>query len=57
MQATAVLQQRFALARPPEIALGPDWLPYVIPLNLPSLPWRIRVDVDWDEAARLAMKP
>lgn len=55
-QATGVLQQRFALAQPPEIALGPDWLPYVIPLDLPALPWRIRVDVDWDEAARLAMR-
>lgn len=56
-QATGILQQRFVLARPPEISLGPDWLPYVIPVDLPSLPWRIRVVVDWDEAAQLAMKP
>jgi hypothetical protein len=56
-QATRELQQRFALAQPPEITLGPDWLPYVVPVNLPALPWRIRVIVDWDEAARLAMKP
>lgn len=56
-QAADVLEQRFALARAPVITRGPDWLPYVIPLNLPSLPWRIRVIVDWDEAARLAMRP
>jgi hypothetical protein len=56
-RAAGVVQERFSLARPPTITLGPDWLPYVVPLNLPSLPWRIRVVVDWDEAARLAMKP
>ncbi len=55
--AADVLQQRLVLARSPEISLGPDWLPYVIPVDLPALPWRIRVVVDWDEAARLAMKP
>ena len=43
--------------RRPEITLGPDWLPYIIPINLPVLPWRIRVDVDWDGAAKLAMQP
>ena len=25
--------ERFALARPPEIHLGPDWLPYVVPVD------------------------
>jgi hypothetical protein len=55
-EATKVLEERFALARPPEIKRGPDWLPYVIPVNLPALPWRIRVDVDWDEAARIALR-
>lgn len=54
--AEAVLLDRFALARPPVIALGPDWLPYIVPINLPSLPWRIRVNVDWDGAAMLAMR-
>jgi hypothetical protein len=51
-----VLADRFALARPAELALGPDWLPYVVPVKLPVLPWRIRVKVDWDTAAQLAMK-
>ena len=54
--AQRVLAERFALARPPEIRLGPDWLPYVVPVKLPLLPWRIRVKVDWDAAAQLAMK-
>lgn len=56
-QAVEALQQHFSLARRPQVKLGPDWLPYVIPVNVPSLPWRIRVIVDWDGAARLAMKP
>lgn len=56
-EAAGVLRERFALAGTPQISLGPDWLPYVIPVDLPSMPWRIRVVVDWDEAARLAMKP
>ena len=55
-EARRVLTERFALARPPEIQLGPDWLPYVVPLKLPLLPWRIRVKVDWDAAAQLAMR-
>jgi hypothetical protein len=55
-KATSLLQQRFGFAQMPEITLGPDWLPYVVPVNLPALPWRIRVIVDWDEAARTAMK-
>ncbi|MCU0509420.1 MAG: baseplate J/gp47 family protein [Anaerolineae bacterium] len=55
-EATRVLADRFDLAGPPEISRGPDWLPYIIPVNLPSLPWRIRVEVDWDEAARIAMR-
>lgn len=54
-EAAATLQERFALAQAPAIELGPDWLPYVVPVNLPALPWRIRVIVDWDEAAQLAM--
>lgn len=54
--ASDLLQERFALARPPEITRGPQWLPYIIPVNLPSLPWRIRIEVDWDEAARIAMR-
>ncbi len=55
-EAERVLQQRFELARAPEITRGPEWLPYIIPVNLPSLPWRIRVEVNWDEAARIAMR-
>lgn len=56
-EATAVLMARFPLARPPDIHLGPDWLPYIVPINLPELPWRIRVDIDWDAAAALALRP
>lgn len=55
-EVASLLQQRFALAKPPEVELGPDWLPYIIPVNVPSLPWRIRVVVDWDAAARLALE-
>ncbi len=55
--AAAVLQERFQLAQPPDIHLGPDWLPYIVPVNLPRLPWRIRVLTDWDAAAQLAMRP
>lgn len=55
-KATAVLAERFPLARPPAVSLGPDWLPYVVPVNLPMLPWRIRVNVDWDAAAEIAMR-
>jgi hypothetical protein len=55
-EAQRVLAQRFSLARRPEINLGPDWLPYVVPVNLPELPWRIRVLVDWDQAARIALQ-
>jgi len=52
--AQRVLMERFQLARPPKIHLGPDWLPFVVPVDLPALPWRIRVNVDWDGAAELA---
>ncbi len=52
--ASRVLAQRFRIAVEPEIKLGPDWLPYVVPVRLPVLPWRIRVVVDWDAAVRLA---
>ena len=55
-RAARLLTERFSLARPPEIHLGPDWLPYVVPVKLPVLPWRIRVVVDWDMAAQLAMR-
>jgi hypothetical protein len=55
-RATAVLAERFALAEPPSVSLGPDWLPYVVPINLPVLPWRIRVNVDWNTAAKLAAR-
>jgi hypothetical protein len=54
-EAQTVLMERFPLARRPEIRLGPDWLPYLVPVKLPVLPWRIRVIVDWDAAAQLAM--
>ena len=54
-EAAAALQKQFALARAPTIHLGPDWLPYVVPIKLPALPWRIRVRVDWDAAAQVAM--
>ena len=53
-QATTTLYQRLQLAQMPEISLGPDWLPLIVPTNLPTLPWRIRVHVDWDTAAALA---
>jgi hypothetical protein len=55
-RAAAVLGERFDLADPPQIRLGPDWLPYIVPTNVPVLSWRIRVDVDWDTAAQLAAK-
>jgi len=55
-EAAQVLTGRFSLAKSPQIALGPDWLPYIVPTKLPVLPWRIRVNVDWDTAAALAMQ-
>lgn len=55
--AEEILLARFALARPPEITLGPDWLPVIVPSKLPVLPWRIRVVVDWDQAVQLAQRP
>ncbi len=55
-QAAALLADRFSLAQAPVIHLGPDWLPYVVPTDLPLLPWRIRVVTDWDGAARVAQK-
>lgn len=54
-EAAHVLVERFEVATGPEIELGPDWLPYIVPINLPVLPWRIRVVVDWDAAAQLAL--
>ncbi len=54
-EATQVLLDRFMLAARPRISLGPDWLPYIVPVNLPALPWRIRVVIDWDSAAQLAL--
>jgi Baseplate J-like protein len=56
-EAANLLEERYELARRPEVRLGPDWLPYVVPVKLPILPWRIRVIVDWDGAADLAMVP
>lgn len=56
-EAASLLEQRYQLASRPDITLGPDWVPYIIPIRLPVLPWRIRVDVDWDGAAKLAMQP
>ena len=53
-EASQELTRRFSLAEPPEIQLGPDWLPYIVPTNLPLAPWRIRVNIDWDTAAQLA---
>ena len=55
-EAEQLLMERFALAKKPEISLGPDWLPYIVPIKLPTLPWRIRVIVDWDAAAQLAAR-
>lgn len=55
-EAEQALTARFALARSPEIRLGPDWLPYIVPVKLPTLPWRIRVIVDWDAGAQLAAR-
>jgi hypothetical protein len=53
-QAMAALTQRFALAESPQVHLGPDWLPLIVPTKMPILPWRIRVQVDWDAAAEIA---
>jgi len=55
-EAQQMLMKRFSLAKPPKISLGPDWLPYIVPTRLPMLPWRIRVIIDWDAAAQLAMQ-
>jgi hypothetical protein len=55
-EASKALMERFELAQPPDIRLGPDWLPYIVPTNLPMVPWRIRVVVDWDSAAQLAQQ-
>jgi hypothetical protein len=54
-EAEAELMARFPLAERPRIHLGPDWLPFVVPVTLPNLPWRIRVVVNWDDAAQLAL--
>jgi hypothetical protein len=56
-EAAGLVQERYELAKRPEVRLGPEWLPYIVPRNLPLLPWRIRVNVDWDGAADLAMAP
>ena len=55
-EAISVLRDRFDLASDPSITLGPDWLPIVVPSKVPDLPWRIRVDVDWDRAAQIALR-
>jgi hypothetical protein len=55
--ASAVLAERFPLALAPEVSLGPDWLPVIVPTHVPAIPWRIRVKVDWDQAAQLARQP
>ena len=55
-EAASLLEERYQLATRPDIMLGPDWVPYIVPRNLPVLPWRIRVNVDWDGAAKLAME-
>ena len=55
-EAAAEACSRNVLAGPPRHSSRPDWLPYIVPVKLPILPWRIRVVVDWDAAARLAMK-
>jgi len=52
--AAQTLMGRYQLASWPEIRLGPDWLPFVVPVNLPDLPWRIAVTVDWDRATEIA---
>jgi hypothetical protein len=52
--AAQTLADRFSLAQLPQVHLGPDWLPLIVPTNLPILPWRIRVNVDWDTAAAMA---
>ncbi|HEX9116138.1 MAG TPA: hypothetical protein VGA61_08725, partial [Anaerolineae bacterium] len=55
-KAVTKLEDRFALAAPPAIALGPDWLPLVVPTEVPLVPWRIRVTIDWDAAVALAKR-
>jgi len=55
-EASQELMRRFSLAEPPDIHLGPDWLPYIVPTKLPLAPWRIQVRIDWDGAAQLAQQ-
>ena len=55
-EAQRQVQERLSLTHPPKLHLGPDWLPYVVPINVSTLPWRIRVIVDWDAGARLASR-
>jgi hypothetical protein len=55
-KAVAALMSSLPLAGPPSVHLGPDWLPFVEPVNMPVLPWRIRVNVDWDAAAKIASR-
>jgi hypothetical protein len=53
-KAAEILEERFPLARLPLVHLGPDWLPYIVPTEIPVLPWRIRIAIDWDDAAEVA---
>jgi hypothetical protein len=55
-QAAQTLADRFPFARPPKVHLGPDWLPYIVPTEVPLLPWRIRVVVDWDGGVEMARR-
>jgi hypothetical protein len=55
-EAKQLLTGRFSLSEAPTIEMGPHW-PFLDPsVRLPALPWRIRVTVDWDAAAALAMR-
>lgn len=54
-EARQLLMTRFSLSESPTIELGPPWPFFDPPARLPALPWRIRVTVDWDAAAALAM--
>jgi hypothetical protein len=55
-EAVAALQARYRLSEAPQVRLGPDWLPGIVPTHLPVIPWRIRVLVDWDAGADAATK-
>jgi len=55
-EASRVLAERFALARPPEIHLGTGLAAVCRPTQAAGAPLAIRVKVDWDAAGAVAMR-